>query len=70
MTLEELATCTADTFRYWQGVAATLNAIMEQPGQVTALAATIMGDEEDEKKGIRPELRAVLGLGADHDGDI
>ena len=68
--LESLAQASADDFRYWQGVAAALQVVLERPGQVGATADTIRAAEEADGRGMRPELRATIGLGADHDGDI
>lgn len=56
--------------RYWQGVAGALGEVLERPRRIVEAAAEYQRTEEDEKKVIRPELRAALGLGVDHEGDI
>lgn len=69
--LEELTRVTDPSeFRYWQGVASALGEIVDRPGRIVASAAEILKAEEADKKGIRPELRAVVGMGFDDDGAI
>lgn len=53
---------------YWQGVAGAIGEILERPVRITTDAADYQRAEEDEKKVIRPELRAAIGLGVDTDG--
>lgn len=69
--LEELARVT-DTgdFRYWQGVAAALGEILDRPVRITTSAAEYQRNEEEERRGIRPELRSAIGLGVDREGDF
>lgn len=61
--LEELAVCKdAGEFRYWQGVVAALAEVLERPGRLVSEASAYRAAEEEDKKAIRPELRAVLGV--------
>lgn len=68
--LEDLSHADASDFRYWQGVVATLAEILERPARVIATAATFTADEEQDKGAYRPELRAIVGMGIDSDGDV
>lgn len=69
--LEQLALCSdPGEFRYWQGVAGALGEMLDRPQRIVAAADEIRTAEEADKKGIRLDLRAAIGLGADHDGDI
>jgi hypothetical protein len=68
--LEQLAQSTPDDFRYWQGAVASLGEIIDRPARMTATAADFQRAEEEEKRVIRPELRAAMGLGVDTEGDF
>lgn len=68
--LEELAHATPDTFRHWQGVAATLAEMLDRPARIIQAADAFTRAEEADKRVYRPELRAVLGVGMDEDGDV
>lgn len=70
--LEELAKCgEPGEFRYWQGAAGAFAEMIDRPEQMCALAGQVQQTEEDELGGMtRPELRAIVGLGLDREGDI
>jgi hypothetical protein len=69
--LEELARCAdAGEFRYWQGIAGALGEVLDRPKRIIESAAAYQRSEEEERKGIRPELRAAIGMGLDLEGDI
>ena len=69
--LEELAQCVeGGDFRYWQGVAGALGELLDRPSLIVDSAAHYQRTEEEEKRGIRPDLRAAIGMGVDRDGDI
>lgn len=64
--LEELARCSdPGEFRYWQGAASALAEILDRPGRIVASAGSFVETEESGKGVgvIRPDLRAVLGMG-------
>lgn len=68
--LEELARCSdPGDFRYWQGVVAAFGEMLERPRRVV-LAASQVQEAEEARNVIRPDLRAIIGLGADHEGDV
>ena len=69
--LEELARCSEPgEFRYWQGVAGALGEMLDRPQQIIKRAAEFQRDEEADRKGIRTELRGLVGVGIDLDGDV
>lgn len=69
--LEELARVhDPGEFRYWQGVAGALGEILDRPAKIVDAAAEHQRTEEVEKKVLRPELRAAIGLGVDVEGDV
>lgn len=69
--LEELASGSdPGEFRYWQGVAGALGEILSRPKRIIAAAAEFTAIEEADRKGLRPDLRAIVGLGTDHEGDV
>lgn len=68
--LEQLAQADAQDFRYWQGAAAALAQIMERPERIVAAAAQVQQAEEAVKGIVRTDLRAVMGLGVDSEGDV
>lgn len=68
--LEQLATADPTTVAHWQGVAATLGEIIDRPTRIIAAAAEYQRAEEVDKKVIRTELRAAIGMGVDYEGDV
>jgi hypothetical protein len=69
--LEELARCAdAGEFRFWQGVASALGEVLDRPKRIVESAAAHQRSEEEERRGLRPELRAAIGMGLDLEGDI
>lgn len=69
--LEELAQCSdPGEFRYWQGAAHAIAEILERPGRIIATAGEHQRAEEADRRGFRPELRAIVGAGLDADGDV
>jgi len=69
--LEELARCSeAGDFRYWQGAAGALGELLDRPRRVVTEAADYQRSEEADKGVIRTELRAAIGMGIDHEGEI
>lgn len=69
--LEQLA-IEKDTgeIRYFQGVVGALGEVLDRPARIVAAAAAHQRAEEAERVGIRPELRAALGMGVDLEGDV
>jgi hypothetical protein len=59
-----------EEFRFSQGVVAALDEILDRPRRVVLDAERIRAAEEENDKVLRPELRATIGLGADHDGEV
>lgn len=69
--LEAMAACDEPgEFRYHQGVAAALAAILERPRRIVSEADAYQRAEQVDKNVVRPELRAIVGLGVDTDGDV
>lgn len=69
--LEELARCSdAGDFRYWQGVAGGLGEILDRPTRIIVEAADFQRNEEADKHALRPELRAIVGVGVDPEGEV
>lgn len=60
----------AGEVRYWQGVAGALGEVLDRPRKIVEAAADYQRSEEEERVGLRPELRAAIGLGVDREGDI
>lgn len=69
--LEELAReADPSAVRFTQGVVAALDEIVDRAQRVVIEAERLRAAEEEDKRVLRPELRATIGLGADHDGDF
>jgi hypothetical protein len=69
--LEDMAReSSMDAVRFAQGVVATLDEVIRRTHIVVEHAAAALEAEESDKKVIRPEIRAAIGLGADHDGEV
>lgn len=66
-SLEQMAVANRDDVPYWQGVVGTLANIIDRPGRVIQTAATLQRAEEDDKGVVRQDIRAILGMGIDHD---
>lgn len=60
----------AGEIRYWQGAVGTLAEILDRPGRIAAAADDFRKAEEADTHTLRPELRSVIGLGVDQDGDV
>lgn len=66
----ELEQCGPEDVRYWQGVSGTLSELMDRPARIVQAAGAKVEEEESEKQFVHTEVRAVLGMGADHDGEF
>lgn len=55
---------------FWQGVAAAIAEILDRPAKIIDAAADYQRTEEVEKRVLRPDLRAAIGLGVDREGEI
>jgi hypothetical protein len=70
-TVEELvAAKDPGEIRFLQGAASALGEILERPSRIVASAASFIEAEQQDKGAIRPELRAVVGMGLDEGGDV
>jgi len=60
--LEELARCSKPKeLRFWQGVASAIQEIIERPARIVQAASEAQQAEETEDRGVRLDLRALLG---------
>lgn len=66
--LEEMARCTSEDFRYWQGVVGVLAEIMSRPQQIAETAAVVAREEmEADPSRIREAIRAVMNSNLEGD---
>lgn len=68
--LDELSRADVNDFRYWQGAANAIAEVLDRPARIVAAAADFTRAEEVDKRGHRPELRAIIGMGYDSEGDV
>jgi hypothetical protein len=69
--VEELVAATdPGEIRFLQGAASTLGEILSRPARIIASAADYQAAEQADKGVVRPELRAVVGMGVDESGDV
>lgn len=69
--VEELVSATdPGEIRFLQGAASTLGEILDRPRRIISSAADYQAAEQQDSGRVRPELRQLVGMGVDSEGDV